>query len=171
MVALPDGAEVLGAAAFAEGLQDGGDGGGALGGQVAADPPGAVQGGVEEEVPVAEASPAGVLVGVGLLGAPGLVGGLGDELEVVEAGAGGGGLDEDLVRLGLEVVVVDPAGPGGDLPRPRDRQAAGGRRVVERGWRASSRIWRTAAFASLRPRRFLAASQAELLAYPSASCP
>ena len=32
------------------------------------------------------------------------------------------------------------------------------------GWRASSRIWRTAALASLGPSRFLAASQAELLA-------
>ena len=36
VVPLPGGAQVLGAAALAEGLQDGGDGGGALGGQVAA---------------------------------------------------------------------------------------------------------------------------------------
>src|ERR1700685_1661763 len=35
----------------------------------------------------------------------------------------------------------------------------------------SRRIWRTAALASLRPRWFLAASQAALLAYPSASWP
>ena len=70
--------------------------------------------------------PVGVFVGVGLPGAPGLVGGLGEELQVVEAGPGGGGLDEDLVGLGLEVVVVDPAGPPRDLPRPRDRQRAGG---------------------------------------------
>ncbi len=133
VVALADGAEVVGAASFAEGFQDGGDGGGALGGQVAADPAGAVHGGVQEEVPVAEPAAVGVFVGVGLLGAPGLVGGLGDELQVVEAGAGGGGLDEDLVGLGLEVVVVDPAGPPGDLPRPRDRERPGGGGGVQVG--------------------------------------
>ena len=38
---------------------------------------------------------------------------------------GGGGVDEDPVGLGLEFLVVDPAGPPGDLPRPRDREAAG----------------------------------------------
>jgi len=66
VVALPDGAEVLGAAPFAEGLEDGGDGGGALGGQVAPEPPGAAHRNVEEEeVAVGEPAPAGVFVGVG----------------------------------------------------------------------------------------------------------
>ena len=133
VVALPGGAEVLRPAALAEGLEDGGDGGGALGGQVAADPPGAVHGGLEVQVPVAESPPAGVVVRVGLLRPPGLVGGLGDELEVVEVRPGGGGLDEDLVGLGLEFVVVDPAGPPGDLPRPRDGERPGGGRGVEEG--------------------------------------
>ena len=133
MVPLPDGAEVLGPAAFAEGLQDGGDGGGALGGQVAPDPPRPVHGRLEAQVPVAEPAPAGVVVGVGLLGAPRLVGGLRDEPEVVEVRPGGRGVDEDLVRLGLELVVVDPAGPGGDLPRPGDGEAAGGGGGVEVG--------------------------------------
>jgi hypothetical protein len=40
VVALLGGAQVLGAPAFAEGVEDGGEGGGALGGQVAPDVPG-----------------------------------------------------------------------------------------------------------------------------------
>jgi hypothetical protein len=74
---LPGGAQVLGAAALAEGFEDGGDGGGALGGEVAADPPGAVEGGLQVKVPVGEPTAAGVVVGVRLLRPPGLVGGLG----------------------------------------------------------------------------------------------
>ena len=101
MVALPDRAEVLRSPPLPERLQDGGDGGAALRRQGAADPPGTVQGGVEEEVAVSEALPAGVVFRVGFLRAPGLVGGLGQELEVVEAGPGGRRVDQDLVGLAL----------------------------------------------------------------------
>ena len=127
VVALLGGAQVLRAAAFAEGVDDGGEGGGAFGGQVAPDVPGLVEGGVEDQVPVAEPAPGRVVLRVGLLGPPRLVGGLGEELQVVEVGAGPGGGDEDLVGLGLELVVVDPAGPPRDLPRPRDRDRPGWR--------------------------------------------
>src|ERR1700744_1681190 len=96
VVALPGGAVVLGAAGLAEGLGDGGEGGGALGGEVPADPPGVVQGGLQVQDPVAHPFPAGVVGGAGLQLPPGLVGGLGDEPEVVEAGAAGGGADQDL---------------------------------------------------------------------------
>ena len=131
MVALLGGAEVVGAAVLAEGVQDGGEGGRAFGGQVAPQVPGAVEGGVEDEGAVAEPLPGRVVVGVGLLRPPRLVGGLGQQLQVVEVGPGGRCVDEDVVGRGLEVVVVDPAGPGGDLPRPRDGDGAGGGRGVE----------------------------------------
>ena len=118
MVALLGGAQVFGAAVFAEGVDDGGEGGGALGGQVASDVAGVVEGGVEDEVPVAEPAPGRVLLRVGLLGPPGLVGGLGEELQVVQVRPGLRGLDEDVVGLGLELVVVDPAGPAARSPSP-----------------------------------------------------
>jgi hypothetical protein len=54
-------------------------------------------------------------------------------LEVVEAGPGGGGAGEDLVGFLLEFVVVDAAGPGGDLPRPRHRHRTGGGGGVQVG--------------------------------------
>jgi hypothetical protein len=65
VVPLPGGPHVLGAAALAARLDDGGDGGGALGGQVPPDPTGPVEGRLEDQVPVAEAFPAVVLAGVG----------------------------------------------------------------------------------------------------------
>ena len=118
MVALLGGAQVLRPAALAEGVDDGGEGGRALGGQVAPDAPGLVEGGVEDEVAVAEPAPGRVLLRVGLLRPPRLVGGLGQQLQVVEVGPGGRGVDEDLVGLGLELVVVDPAGPPRRSPAP-----------------------------------------------------
>ena len=133
MVALPDGAQVVGAAPFPERLQDGGDGRGALGGQVAPDPPRPVHRGVEEEVAVGEAAAGRVVVGVGLLRPPRLVGGLREELQVVQARPRRGRLDEDLVGLALELVVVDPPGPGGDLPRPGDGERPGRGGGVEVG--------------------------------------
>ena len=133
MVALPGGAHVLRAAALAERLQHRGDRRGALGGQVAADPPGPVEGGVQAQAPVAEPAAAGVFVGVGLLGAPGLVGGLREDLQVVQIRARRRGVDQDPVGLGLQFLVVDAAGPGGDLPRPRDGDGARGGGGVEEG--------------------------------------
>ena len=118
MVALLGGAQVFGAAGFAEGVDDGVEGGGALGGQVASDVAGVVEGGVEDEVPVAEPAPGRVLLGVGLLRPPRLVGGLGQQLQVVQVGSRLGGVDEDAVGLGLELVVVDPAGPPARSPSP-----------------------------------------------------
>src|SRR3984957_14590621 len=131
VVALLCGAQVLRPPAFPEGVDDGGEGGGALGGQVAPDAPGPVEGGVEDQVPVAEPPPGRVLLRVGLLRPPRLVGGLGQQLQVVEIGPGPGGLDQDAVGLGLELVVVDAAGPPRDLPRPRDRDAPAGGRLVQ----------------------------------------
>ena len=133
MVALLGGPQVLRPPALAEGVDDGGEGGGALGGQVAPDMPGPVEGGVEDQVAVAEPAPGRVLLRVGLLRPPGLVGGLGQEVQVVQVRPGRGGLDQDLVGLGLELVVVDPAGPRGDLPRPRDRDGPGGGGGVQVG--------------------------------------
>ena len=133
VVALLGGAEVLRPAGFAEGVDDGGEGGGALGGQVAPEVPGVVEGGVEDEVAVAEPAPGRVVLRVGLLRPPRLVRGLGQQLQVVQVRARLRCLDQDPVGLGLELVVVDAAGPGGDLPRPRDRhRPAGGRLVQER---------------------------------------
>jgi len=128
--------EVLRAAALAEGLDDGGDGGGALGGQVPCDVPGAVEGRVEQEVPVAEPAAAGVVVGVGLLRPPGLVGGLREELQVVQVRPGGGGVDEDAVGLGLELRVVDAARPAGERVRDAGEAPAGG------GQGATRTVWR-----------------------------
>jgi len=53
---LPRAAQILRPPPFAEGLQDRGDGRGALRGEVADEAAGAVQGGVELHEPVAEAS-------------------------------------------------------------------------------------------------------------------
>ena len=131
VVALLGGPQVLRAAALAERVDHRGEGGGALGGQVAPQVPGVVEGGVEDEGPVAEPAPGRVLLRVGLLRPPRLVGGLGQQLQVIEVRARGGGVDEDLVGRGLELVGVDPAGPGGDLPRPRDRD--------RRRWRSRRR--------------------------------
>jgi hypothetical protein len=131
VVALPGDAEVFGAAVLGEGLDDGGQGGGAFGGEVAADAAGAVEGGVEDQVPVAEPAPGRVFFRVGLPGAPGLVGGLGEELEVVQVRPGRGRLGEDAVGFLLEVFVVDAAGPPGELPRPRQAEGAGGGHGVE----------------------------------------
>ena len=122
------------------------------------------------EVPVAEPLPAGVVVGVGLQLPPGLVGGLGDELQVVEVGPGRGGLDQDLVGFAA-------GGPRGRCGRSSRRSPCAHEIVTapvavaasRSGCRPSRRIWRTAALASLRPRRVLAASQAAVVAYPSAS--
>jgi hypothetical protein len=83
------------------------------------------------QVPVAEAAAAGVVVGVGLLRPPRLVRGLGDDAQVVQVRAGRRGVEEDLVGLGLELLMVDPAGPPGDLPRPRHRHRPGGRGGVQ----------------------------------------
>jgi hypothetical protein len=131
VVPLPRGPEVLGAAVLAEGLQDGGDRRRALGGQVAADPPGTVHRRVQVQVPVGEAAAAGVVVGVGLLRPPGLVRRLGEDPQIIEVRPGRRGVEEDLVGLGPEFLVVDAAGPPGDLPRPRHRHRPGGRRGVE----------------------------------------
>ena len=84
------------------------------------------------QVPVAEPAPGRVLLRVGLLRPPRLVGGLGQELQVVQVRPGPRCLDEDAVGLGLELVVVDAAGPPRDLPRPRDGDVPGGGRGVER---------------------------------------
>ena len=125
------GAVVLRAALLAEGLQHRGDGGGALGGQVAGEAPGAVHGGVELQEPVLEAFAGRVLVGV--LGAPGLVGGLGDDPQPVQVRPRPRGLEQDPVGVALQVLVADPAGPGGHLPRPRDRDRPARGGLVEEG--------------------------------------
>src|SRR5579859_377685 len=97
VAALLGGPQVLRAAALAERVEDGGEGGGALGGQVAAQVAGVVEGGVEDQGPVAEPAPGRVVVGVGLLRPPRLVGGLRQQLQVIEVRARLGGVDEDLV--------------------------------------------------------------------------
>ena len=101
----------------------------ALGGEVAGEAAGAVQGGVELEEAVLEAFAGRVVVGVG--GAPGFVGGLGDDPQPVQVRPGLGGFEEDLVGVLLHVLVADLAGPGGHLPRPRDRDGAVGGGVVQ----------------------------------------
>ena len=77
--------------------------------------------------------------------------------------------------------------PGSGRPRTGARRGRSGRSTAaisraheiviapvavaasRRGWRASRRIWRTAALASLLPRRVLAASHLAVVAWPSAS--
>jgi hypothetical protein len=84
VIALPGRAHVLRPAALAERLQHRGDRRRALRRQVPADPPGPVQRGVQAQGPVREPAAGRVVLGVGLPGPPGLVGGLGEELQVVE---------------------------------------------------------------------------------------
>ena len=68
---------------------------------------------------------------VGMLGAPGLVGGLGDDPQPVQVRPGPGGLQQDLVGVAPHLLVADPAGPAGHLPRPRGRHRAFGGGVVQ----------------------------------------
>jgi hypothetical protein len=75
--------------------------------------------------------PARVVVGVG--GAPGFVGGLGDDPQPVQVRPRFGCFEEDLVGVLLQVLVADLAGPGGHLPRPGGGDGAVGGGVVEHG--------------------------------------
>src|SRR5579871_2438223 len=93
VVALPLGAGVLGPGFLAERVQDGLDGLGAAGGEVAVEAPGSAEGGLEPQVPVLE--PVIVVVGGGepaphFLGEPG---------QVLEPGPAGGGGEQDLVGV------------------------------------------------------------------------
>ncbi len=115
VVALGLGAVVVGAGLLAQGLQDRLQGGGALRGQVAAEAARAVDRGAELQVPVIEAV-VGV-VGVGLLRPPFLVGGLGDDGEVFQAGAGRGGVGQQPVDV-VAPAGRELAGPAGDLVGP-----------------------------------------------------
>jgi hypothetical protein len=80
---LGGGAAVFGPALLAEGLKHRGDGGGALRSQISGQAPGPAHGGVELQEPLFEALAVRVLIGVP--GAPGLVGGLRDDPQVVES--------------------------------------------------------------------------------------
>ena len=131
METLRRGAVVFGAAFLPERLDHRGDRGGAFRGEVAGDPPGAVDGGVELQEAVLEAFAGRVVVGVG--GAPGFVGGLGDDPQPVQVGPGPGGLQQDLVGVGPHLLVADPPGPVGHLPRPRGGHRALGGGFVEEG--------------------------------------
>ena len=105
VVALRPGPQVPAAVGGGQGVQDGLDHGCALGGQVAADDPGAVQGGVQEQGPVQGRV---VAVGVGRDGpGPDLRADLRQRPQV-SPGAGRG--DEDLLGLAAEL--------GRDLPGP-----------------------------------------------------
>jgi len=134
---------------------------GALGGEVPGDPPGVIQGGVDLEVSLA--LPAviviGVVIRVGAAGAPGLVGGLGDDPQVIEVRAGRGGVQQDLVGLLAQFSGREAPGPGGDLPGPGPGQRPGAGGVVQQRVLPSRRTCRTAALASLRLSWVLAASQ------------
>ncbi len=115
---------ILRAAFLPEGFQDGLHGGGAFGGEVAGDPAGVVEGGVEPQVPLPV--PPVIVVGAGVVvgatGPPRLVGGLRDDLQVIQVRAGGGGVEEDPVGLLAQVPGGEPPGPGGDLPGPGPRK-------------------------------------------------
>ena len=101
MVALVPGPGVLGAHRGGQGLQDRGDHGGAVGGQVAVDDPGAGEGGLDPDLPVLEP---GLRVILALGQGPG-VDLRGEGSEVFLAGPGPGRGDQDLIGGG-------PAGPG-----------------------------------------------------------
>ena len=82
---------------LSEGVQHRGDGGGAIVGQVARIRPASSIVVSRTRSGSPNPFPCEVILRVGLLGAPGLIGGLGDQLQVVQVSPGGGGLDEDLV--------------------------------------------------------------------------
>jgi hypothetical protein len=150
VVPLPGGAHVLRAAGLAECLQDGGDRRRALGGQVPADPPGPVQGRLQVQEPVPETPVAGLLVRVGLLDAPRLVGGLRDDLQIIQVRARRGGVHQDLVGFLLELLVVDPVVHPAISLAHEIVTAPAAVAASSSGWRPSSRICLTAACASLR---------------------
>jgi hypothetical protein len=102
------GAQVFRAAPLAQRFEYGLHGGGAFGGEVAADHARAAEGGADLQVAVVEA----VVVGVGVLGAPLLERVGGDRGQVVQRGPGGGGVGEDLVGGGAQF--------GGQVPGPLD---------------------------------------------------
>ena len=117
VVALPLGPGVLRPGLLAQGVQHGLHGFGAAGGQVAVEPPGPAQGGLQPELPVLEPV-IPVAVGLGepaahLLGQPGQVG---------EFGAAGRGAEQDLVGVAAGVL-GQQVGPVADLPAPRTRRS------------------------------------------------
>ena len=127
VIPLPLGPGVLRPGFLSQRVQDGLHRFGAAGGQVAVEPAGAAQGGLEPDLAVFE-SVIAVVVGFGqaaahLLGQPGQVG---------QFGAAGGGAEEDLVGV-VAGVFGEPVGPVADLPGPGLGDPASGQGVGDGG--------------------------------------
>ena len=165
VVALRDGAVVFGAALLAEGLQHRGDRRRALGGQVAAVTPAPSM--VVSSWRKRSSKPSPVVVGV--LGSPGFVGGLGDDPQPVQVRARGGGLEEDLVGVSLQRPGRRSCRSRRPSPAPTDRDGAVGGGVVRNGWRPQEAHRADGGLGVFAAQAGAAASQAAVVAYPSAS--